>query len=83
VEADVHVCVKIARVFGLEHALLLSSTRREPSAHGRVMLSLVCVDHRVATMHFLAAAIFCHRSRTRRRSIHMTIRARVNKLKYM
>jgi len=55
VETDVHVCVKIARALGLEHALLFS-THREPSAHGRHRLSLVCVDH-VATVHFSAAPI--------------------------
>jgi len=38
------VCVKIARALELEHALLLSSTRREPSAHGRVTSSaFACV----------------------------------------
>jgi len=43
-ETDVHVCVKITRALGLEHALLLFSTRREPSAHGRVTsLAFVCV----------------------------------------
>jgi len=70
VEADVHVCVKIARALGPENALLLSSIRREPSAHGRHGLSLVCVDPCVATLHFLAAAIFCYRSRTQRRSVY-------------
>jgi len=41
-EAD--VCVKIARALGLEHGLLLSSTRRGPSVHGRVTSStLACV----------------------------------------
>jgi len=40
----VRVCVKIARAFGLEHDLLLSSSRRKPSAHGRVMSSaFACV----------------------------------------
>jgi len=44
VEADVHMCVKIARALGFDHALLLSSTRREPSAHGRVTSSaFACV----------------------------------------
>jgi len=38
-EADIHVCVKIARALGFEHALLLSATRRGPSAHGRVTSS--------------------------------------------
>jgi len=72
VEADVTWCVKIARALGLEHALLLSSTHREPNAHRRVTSSAFawCVDHRVTTMHFLAAAIFRHRSRTRRRSVY-------------
>jgi len=43
-EADVHVYVKIARALGLENALLLSSTRREPSAHGHVTSSaFACV----------------------------------------
>jgi len=68
VETD--VCVKMARALGLEHALLLSSTRREPSAHGHHRLSLVCVDHRMATVHFLAAPIFCHFLRTQRRSVY-------------
>jgi len=50
----VHVCVKIARALGLEHDLLLSSSRRKPSAHGpSSAFACVCVDH-VATMHFLA-----------------------------
>jgi len=50
----------------------VSSARREPSAHGYVTsLLLVCASTIVATMHFLAAAIFCHRSRTQRRSVYM------------
>jgi len=60
------------------HALPLFSARREPSVHGRHRLSLVCVDHRVATMHFLAAVIFRYRTQRRCLSIHMTIRTRVN-----
>jgi len=46
----------------------------EDQAHTDVwshQLSLVCIDHRVATMHFLATAIFRHRSRTRRRSVYL------------
>jgi len=43
VEADVHVCVKIARALGLEHGLLLSTTRQGPSAHGRVTSAFACV----------------------------------------
>jgi len=38
----VHVCVKIARALGLEHDLLLSSSRRKPSAHGRVTSFRLC-----------------------------------------
>jgi len=47
-------------------------TCREPSAHGRVTSSTFawCVNHRVAKMHFIAAAIFRHRSRTRRHSVY-------------
>jgi len=77
VETDVYVCVKIARALGLEHAFL-SSTRREPSAHGRHRLSLVCVDH-VATVHFSAAPIsataHAHKDGL---SIRMTIHTRVS-----
>jgi len=69
VEKDVHVCVKIACVLGLEHALLLFSTR-EPSAHVRVTSSAFACVRRVISMHFLAAAIFRHRSRTQRRSVY-------------
>jgi len=68
ISGDVHVCVQIARALGLEHALLFS-TRREPSAHGRHRLSIVCVDH-VATVHFSAAPIFRYCSRTQRRSVY-------------
>jgi len=63
---DVHVCVKIARALELEHALLLSSIRREPRPHTDVWrhrLSLVCGDHRVATMHFLGCGYTMRDSR--------------------
>jgi len=52
-----------------EHALLLSSTQ-EPSAHGRVTSSAFACVRRVATVQFLAAAIFRHRSLTQRRSVY-------------
>jgi len=48
---------------------LLDSSRTERTRTCDV-ISLVCVNHRVATMHFLAAVIFRHCSRTRRRSVY-------------
>jgi len=52
------VCVKIARALGLEHALLFSSFRREPSAHGHMTSSAFACVHRVATMHFFSRSNF-------------------------
>jgi len=61
VEAD----VKIARAFGLEHASLLSSIRRESSAHGHMTsLAFACVRRpSCGNDAFLAATIFRHRLR--------------------
>jgi len=81
VETDVHVCVKIARALGLEHALLFSSTRREPSAHERVTLSvrlcaLTIVWQRcIFQPHRFSTTAHAHRDAL---SIRMTVHTRVS-----
>jgi len=70
VVADVHVCVKIARALGFDMLYCSPRLVENRTRTCDVIGFRLCVDHHVATMHFLAAAIFRHRSRTRRRSIY-------------
>jgi len=72
-ETDVHVYVKIARALGLEHALLLSSTRREPSVHGRA--STIVWQRCIFQPHRFSVTAHAYRDAL---SIYMTIRTHVS-----